>query len=211
MRRANSTFVNLRATLDDLDPLVRDAKPVTPRLRAVLHALRPFARDARPTVRRLAQLAGRPGADNDLLELSRSVPPLRDIAIGPVQRNGAERPGSFPTTAKSLHGQAPHFAYFRPYIVDFTGWLDDFSHSGLYDANGAASRVATSVNAFASVGSQLQLVPPELRGPLGDAVTRRGQNNRCPGAIERPAEDGSNPWRPTPGFNCDPSQLPPGN
>ena len=210
MRRANSTFVNLRATLDDLDPLVRDAKPVTPRLRAVLHALRPFARDARPTVRRLATLARRPGAENDLLELARSVPPLREIAIGPVQRNGAPRPGSFPTTARSLHGQAPHFAYFRPYAVDFTGWLDDFSHSGLYDANGAASRVATSVNAFASVGSQLVLVPPELRGPLGDAVTRRGQTNRCPGADERPAEDGSNPWRPAPGFNCDPSQLPPG-
>ena len=162
-------------------------------------------------MRALANLARRPGPDNDLLELARNVAPLRDIAIGPVKRNGKDRPGSFPTTSESLNGQTPHFAFFRPYAVEFTGWLDDFSHSGVFDANGAASRVATSVNAFASVGSQLKLVPPDLRGQLGDAVTRRGQINRCPGADERPADDGSNPWRPTPSFNCDPSQVPPGN
>jgi phospholipid/cholesterol/gamma-HCH transport system substrate-binding protein len=211
MRRANSTFVNLRATLDDLDPLVEASKPVAPRLRAVLAQLRPFAQDAKPTVRDLSALVRRPGARNDLLELGRAIPPLRDQVIGPVSRNGRQRPGSFPQTARSLRQQTPHFAFFRPYVVDFTGWLDDFSHSGVYDANGSASRVATSVNAFASVGSQLQLVPQGLRDELGDAVTRRGQINRCPGSIERTAEDGSNPWKPSPGFDCDLTQVPPGN
>ena len=33
MRRANTTFLNLRATLDDLDPLVADSKPVAKKLR----------------------------------------------------------------------------------------------------------------------------------------------------------------------------------
>jgi phospholipid/cholesterol/gamma-HCH transport system substrate-binding protein len=127
-----------------------------------------------------------------------------------VQRNGKERPGSFPTTTESLKGSAPHFAFFRPYAVDFTGWLDDFSHSGIYDANGSASRVATSVNAFAAVGSQLQLVPETLRDELGNAVTRRGQTNRCPGSMERPARDGTNPYKPSPTTNCDPTQVPPG-
>ena len=32
MRRANTTFVNLRATLDDLDPLVDESKPVAKQL-----------------------------------------------------------------------------------------------------------------------------------------------------------------------------------
>ena len=32
LRRANSTYVNVRATLDDLDPLVEASKPVAPRL-----------------------------------------------------------------------------------------------------------------------------------------------------------------------------------
>jgi phospholipid/cholesterol/gamma-HCH transport system substrate-binding protein len=211
MRRANTTFVNLRATLDDLDGLVNDSKPVAPRLRAVLAELRPFAREATPTVRSLADLVRRPGARNDLYELATSVPPLRDIAIGPVRRNGKERPGAFPTAAESLEGQTPHFAFFRPYAVDFTGWLDDFSHSGIHDANGSASRVATSVNAFATVDGTLKLIPPALRQQVTAATTVQGQNNRCPGATEHRYEDGSNPWKPAPGFNCDPSQTLPGD
>jgi phospholipid/cholesterol/gamma-HCH transport system substrate-binding protein len=210
LRRANTTFVDLRATLDDLAPAVEASKPVTPKLRRVLAQLRPFAREAVPTIRDLSQLVRGPGDHDDLIDLAKSVKPLRDLAIGPVQRNGKERPGSFATTTESLKGSAPHFAFFRPYAVDFTGWLDDFSHSGIYDANGSASRVATSVNAFAAVGSQLQLVPETLRDELGNAVVRRGQTNRCPGSMERPARDKTNPYKPSPDFNCDPTQIPPG-
>jgi phospholipid/cholesterol/gamma-HCH transport system substrate-binding protein len=210
MRRANSTFVDLRATLDELAPVVRESKPVTPKLRAVLAELRPFAEEAVPTVRGLSQLVRRPGGSNDLIDLANTVPPLRDVTVRPVVRNGKERPGSFETAVESLRGQTPHIAYFRPYTVDFSGWLDDFSHSGIYDANGSASRVATSVNAFAAIGAQLKLVPQELRQELTNAVTRTGQNNRCPGGSERPWEDGSNPWKPTEDFNCDPTQIPPG-
>jgi len=210
MRRANSTFVNLRATLDEVDPLVEESKPVTPKLRRVLAELRPFARDATPTIRDLADLSKSPGKDDDLIDLARAVPPFRDVAIGPVQRNGKERPGSFATSTESLRRQRTPFSFFRPYLVDFTGWLDDFSHSGIYDAFGSASRVATSVNAFATVGGTLKLVPQELRDELTNAVVRTGQTNRCPGSVERPAGDGSNPWKPSPDFNCDLSQLPPG-
>ncbi len=67
LRRANTTFVNLRSTLDHVDPLVEESKPVAPRLRKVLAELRPFARDAVPTFKGLADLARRPGKDNDLL------------------------------------------------------------------------------------------------------------------------------------------------
>ena len=210
-RRANSTYVNLRSTLDELDPLVEASGRAAPRLRKVLAELRPFARDARRPIRTFADTISRPGEGNDLVELGRAIIGFRDIAVGPVQRNGAERPGSLPQIAQSLERQVPKLAFFRPYLVDFTGWLDDFSHSGIYDANGSASRVATSVNAYAAVGGQLQLVPQELRTQLTDAVTARGQNNRCPGSMERPFPDGSNPWRPTPDFNCDPDMIPPGN
>jgi len=205
MRRANSTFVDLRAVLDDLDPLVEEARPVTPRLRAVLGQLRPFAQDARPTIRDLSRLVRSPGREDDLIELAEAIPPLRDVAIGPVQRNGRERPGSFPSSTESLRRQIPIWSFFRPYAVDFTGWLDDFSHSGIYDANGSASRVATSVNAFAAVGSNLRFVPEELRDELRSLSTVSGQNNRCPGSIERGAV-----WRPSPDFDCDPNQVPPG-
>jgi phospholipid/cholesterol/gamma-HCH transport system substrate-binding protein len=210
MRKANSTFVDLRSTLDELEPAIEESKPVTPKLRAVLAELKPFAREAVPTVRDLSRLVKLDGEGNDLIDLAKSVAPLRDIAVRTVNRNGKERPGGFETSVESLKGQTPHFAYFRPYVVDFSGWLDDFSHSGIYDANGSASRVATSVNAFAALGAQLKLVPEELRQELTNQVTRTGQTNRCPGASERPAADGSNPWKPTADFNCDPTQVPPG-
>ena len=45
LRRASTTFVNLRATLDDLDPLVETAKPAT-------RDLAPFLRDVQPVVSR---------------------------------------------------------------------------------------------------------------------------------------------------------------
>src|SRR3954467_9706011 len=88
MRRANTTFVNLRATLDDLTPLVNESKPVTPKLRRFLAALRPLTHDARPTLRGLSRLIRTSGADNDLIELTKGQVPLKNIAIGPIQRNG---------------------------------------------------------------------------------------------------------------------------
>jgi phospholipid/cholesterol/gamma-HCH transport system substrate-binding protein len=210
MRRANSTFVNLRATLDDLDPLIDESRPVTPKLRAVLAELAPFARDARPTFRDLATLVDRPGGHNDLIELSKAVPAFRDITVRGGRFNGAQREGSFVAGTKSLKAQTPQFAFQRPYVVDLTGWFDDFSHSGIYDANGSASRVSLNVSAFAFLNGALAPVPEELRSAVFSQVASLGQRNRCPGATERPAEDGSNPFKPSEDFNCDPSQVPPG-
>jgi phospholipid/cholesterol/gamma-HCH transport system substrate-binding protein len=210
MRRANTTFVNLRATLDDLDPLIDESRPVTPKLRAVLHQLAPFARDARPTVRDLSQLVRRRGEHNDLIDLSHAVLPFRDVALRKRVYNGELRDGSFVAGTKSLRSQIPQFAFQRPYAVDLTGWFDDFSHSGIYDAFGSASRVTTNVSALAFVNGQLQLLPEDVRQTIFSQVATLGQRNRCPGSTERPADDGSNPFKPTDDFNCDPSQIPPG-
>ena len=210
MRRANSTFINLRATLDDLDPLVEESIPVTPKLRAVLAELRPFAREATPTFRNLARLVKSPGEVNDLTDLAHATLPFRDVTTRPGTYNGASREGSFAASTRSLRAQTPQWAFQRPYTVDLAGWFDDFSHSGVYDANGSASRVSTTVSAFAFVAGQLVPVPEELRGKVLSEVGSFGQNNRCPGSTERPASDGSNPYRPSADFNCDPSQTPPG-
>jgi phospholipid/cholesterol/gamma-HCH transport system substrate-binding protein len=210
MRRANTTFVNLRATLDDLDPLIDESRPVTPKLRAVLHELAPFARDARPTVRDLSRVVRRGGARNDLIDLSHAVLPFRDVALRKRRYNGALRDGSFVAGTKSLRSQTPEFAFQRPYAVDLAGWFDDFSHSGVYDAFGSASRVTTNVSAFALVNGQLQLLPEAVRTTIFQQVATLGQRNRCPGSTERPADDGSNPFKPSDDFNCDPSQIPPG-
>ena len=210
MRRANTTFVNLRAAVQDLRPLIRESRPVTPKLRRFLAELRPLARDARPTLRDLSDLVRAAGPDNDLLELTRGQVPLKNIAVGPVQANGKERPGALEVTTDALKKSVPELAYARPYAVDLTGWFDDFGHSGLYDALGGKSRVGTYVNAFANVDGVVKPIPLPLRTEAGAQVTATGQRNRCPGAAEFKAPDGSNPWKPTPDHNCDPNQLFPG-
>jgi phospholipid/cholesterol/gamma-HCH transport system substrate-binding protein len=204
MRRANTTFVNLRATLDDAAPLVEETKPVARKLRPFFAELRPLARDARPTLRDLSQTIQAPGADDDLIELTLAAEPLRDIAVSSANRDGAVREGAFPATTKALAGATPELATARPYAPDLTGWFDDFSHSGLYDALGGASRAAPYVNLFANIDGTLK--------PLLDKVTQvkaleqgisTGQRWRCPGAAERGAI-----WKPTADFPCDASEGP---
>ena len=202
MRRANSTFINLRATLDDLKPLVDESKPVAPKLRRLLAQLRPLTHEARPTLRDLTRLIRTSGPDNDLIEATRSLVPLRDIAVGPVQRNGAQRDGALPASVKALKGSTPELAYGRPYSVDLTGWFDDFGHSGVYDAVGGASRAAPHASAFALINGKLQPVPEELRNQVLSATAKLGERNRCPGGA-----DYGTAWKPTADYNCDPQQV----
>ena len=61
MRQANTTFVNLRATLDDLDPLVNASKPVADKLGPFFHTFRSAAHDAVPTITDLQKTIRRPG------------------------------------------------------------------------------------------------------------------------------------------------------
>jgi phospholipid/cholesterol/gamma-HCH transport system substrate-binding protein len=210
MRKANTTFVNLRSALDDLDPLVNDAKPVVrTKLIPFLGELRPFARDARPAVRELSRTVRQPGADNDLVELLRRQPALDKIANQTAQRNGADRPGAFPATIKALDGITKQVAFLRPYAPDLVGWFDDFSTTGAYDALGNFSRAGLQLNGF-TLGPALNAlpIPADLRTLILSAGTKTGRNNRCPGSIERRAPDGSNPYKPSPDFNCDATQVP---
>jgi len=213
LRRANSTFVNLRAALDDLDPLVADAKPVVRRdLRPLFAQLRPFARDAEPTLRDLSRTIRTAGSDNDLVDLLGTQPAVDRIANQSARRNGAERPGAFPETRRAVEGALPQISFLRPYAPDLVGWFDDFSTSGMYDALGGFSRAGLQINGFTldpTLGNLLP-VPPELRRRFLGAGVVTDRNNRCPGSAERPAPDGSNPFRPSDDYPCDPKQVPPG-
>jgi phospholipid/cholesterol/gamma-HCH transport system substrate-binding protein len=210
LRRANTTFLNLRATLDDLEPLVDDSKPVAKKLRPFLAELRPLAQDARPTFRDLSELLKQPGRGNDLIDLTNAQVPLRDIAVRDVKENGKDRDGAFPASTQAIEDATPQVAYLRPYTVDLLGWFDDFSHSGTYDALGASSRVGIYASAFSLIDGQLTPVPPALRDQAFKAAATTDQRNRCPGGGDHRSEDGSRPWKPTPDYNCDPSQVLPG-
>jgi phospholipid/cholesterol/gamma-HCH transport system substrate-binding protein len=191
LRRANSTFVNLRAALDDVDPLVDAAKPVARRLGPFLSQARPFAADAAPTIRDLSRTIRQPGSTNDLIELINSFPPLSRVALNNQNVNGASRPGAFPQTTSALTAATPTLAFARPYTPDFVGWLDDFSTTGAYDALGGFSRAWINLSEL-------------LYGP-GPKIH---QYRRCPGADEMPAADGSNvlSGSEAAALDCDPSQ-----
>jgi phospholipid/cholesterol/gamma-HCH transport system substrate-binding protein len=193
MRQANTTYVNLRAALDDVDPLVNASKPVARKLRPYLAQLRPFANEAKPTIRDLSQILRRTGDFNDLTELNRTYPALAQIAVETRERNGEDRPGAFPQLAKALTDSAPIVAHGRPYTVDLVGWFDDFSTTGAYDALGSFSRVQTFVNAL-SVQLFGGVIPREQRGAALKQLLQTEEFKRCPGASEGPAPDQSNVW-----------------
>ena len=175
MRRANTTFVNLRAALDDVDPLVDASYRPARALQPFLTQARAFAADAEPTVRDLRATVRKRGSSNDLIDFVNSIPPLADIAVDPAQRNGQQRRGAFPESAQAFRAGAPHIADARPYTTDFLGWLDDFSTTGGgFDAMGAYARAHLSLSEL-------------LTGPV-----KQGQFRRCPGAAEEAAADGSN-------------------
>jgi phospholipid/cholesterol/gamma-HCH transport system substrate-binding protein len=208
MQHSVTTFAGLRTTLDDLQPLVDESKPVAKKLVPFLAELRPFAQGAQPTIHNLAALLRAPGPNNDLVELTQDGIAVRDIAVKSQNVNGKTRPGAFPVSTDALSKATPELNFARPYAVDLTGWFNDFSTPGIIDALGGASRAAPYVNAFAVAQGALVPVPASLREALFKATAQVGQNDRCPGAAERPL-GGAN-WVPTPGYECDPTQLPPG-
>jgi phospholipid/cholesterol/gamma-HCH transport system substrate-binding protein len=219
MRLANTTFVNLRRALDDVKPLVDVSKPVAPKLQKLLVQLKPLAEESVPTVRDLANIVRRPGANNDLTELTALGVPLANATVNNIRANGASRLGAFPQSAVALKNSTPELAVARPYAVDLTGWFEGYSHPATIDANGGASRVAPVVGVASIQNGTLNFLPsllnPLLRvlGAFGGNGTlfskggllTAGQGDRCPGSMERGAV-----WYPESGFPCNPNQVPTG-
>jgi phospholipid/cholesterol/gamma-HCH transport system substrate-binding protein len=200
LRRANTTFVNLRATLDDLDVLVAESKPATKDLAPFLRELRPLVAAARPTIRDLRTLVRQPGDDNDLVEATRKMPSLQRAAT-PAFRNGRQ----------ALERLQPVLEFARPYAPELVGWFRDFGlGSANYDANGHFARIQPMFNAFQfadnPAGGLLTPVPP---GDRLDGV-ETGAIRRCPGAATQRPADGSAPFTDGGGLDCDPSLALPG-
>jgi phospholipid/cholesterol/gamma-HCH transport system substrate-binding protein len=206
LRRGNTTFVNLRSTLDDLDVLVNASKPVAPRLAPFFRELRPLVAAARPTIADLRRLVRQPGANNDAVELLRKTPRLAAIT------------GPFATNAiAALRKSLPVVEFIRPYAPELVGWFRDFGISASpYDANGHYARISPIFDAFqfndSPVGPTLTPQDPSQR------LNANGVPNfffpaprRCPGASTQPPADGSAPWRDSSGtLDCDPAVVPPG-
>ncbi len=235
MRLANTTFVNLRNALVDLTALVNATKSVAnplpgyPRgkLYALLAQLQPLATEAVPTVKDLANVISKPGPNNDLINLNQLSVPLAKATVGGqfgeplVYADGAYRPGAFPVSSEALNQSVPELAVARPYAVDLTGWFEGYSHPGIYDANGAMSRIATVVGVGSIQNGALNILGTNpLSNLLTDATGRQavangvlttGQGDRCPGSMERgPQDPGSSATQVESGFPCTTSEVPTG-
>jgi phospholipid/cholesterol/gamma-HCH transport system substrate-binding protein len=206
MALADTTFVNLRNSLDALTPLVNASKPVAPKLQQFLTQLRPLAQNAVPTVKNLASLIcsrgskpcsqGVPG-NNDLLQLLELSVQLANVTCGTsgstsscngsLQADGAQRLGAFPESTVALNNSTPELATARPYAVDLTGWFEGFTHPGGTDANGDFSRVAPVVGVGSIENGALNLLPSYLEPALRE-VLAFGGSGTAPGGGSTPTQ-----------------------
>jgi len=193
LRKANTTFVNLRSTLDDLQRLVDESKPNTKELEPFFRKLRPLLRDARPTVADLSELISKPGSGNDLTELTAAQPKLAKITSD-----------VFPRAIRAMNESQPVIQYARSYTPDITGWITKFAEvAGYYDANGHYARVQPVFAPTVFNAGTLTAVPPTRHFEGYE----RGILRHCPGGATQPPPDGSAPVAVE---GCRTTDVPPG-
>ena len=192
LRKANTTFVNLRSTLDDLDKLVDVLEaghaPSSPRSCA---SCARCVHEARPTIADLNTLVRQPGANNDLIELTAKQPRLADLTESVFPRaiqHARPRPAGVRVRAQ-LHARPRRLAHeLRP------------AGRQLRRQRPLRARAADVPARPRFSGGTLTANQPSQKLDGFDT----GNLTRCPGAIMQPAPDGSSPV-PV-GGDCDPSR-----
>ena len=207
-RQSNTTFVNLRAALDDLDPLVETAKPATKDLAPFLRELRPVLTRAVPVFRDLRLTVARKGFANDSAELLAFLPDVEQRASK-----------AFPHAEEAIDDFLPNLNFFRAYTPDLLNAFGKVGQlTGYYDGNGNYARLQfASLNIFerdASSGALDPIPPSEQFNAFGAG---KPSQTRCPGGASQPAPDGSSPFTDPPvagagitPSDCDPTDVPPG-
>jgi phospholipid/cholesterol/gamma-HCH transport system substrate-binding protein len=206
MRQANTTFVNLRAALDDLDPLVETAKPATKNLAPFLAELRPVLSKFIPFLRNLRLTVARPGKANDTAELLATMPTVEQRASK-----------AFPHSEDAITAFQPNLNFIRAYTPDLFNGIGKLAQAaGYYDGNGHYVRAATAVQnvfRYEGDGSLEPITKSEQFDAFGPSANAR---RRCPGGAS-PSPDGSAPFIDPPhagssvsSSECTPSDTPPG-
>jgi phospholipid/cholesterol/gamma-HCH transport system substrate-binding protein len=211
LRQANTTFVNLRATLDDLTPLVDEAKPATKHLTPFLRQLRQVSERSVPVVRNLSLALNRPGSNNDLTE---------SLRLQPKGERSAHR--AVPNAIQALDDSQPVISFARPYSPDLFAWVAKFDQdASYYDGDGHYVRVSTAesnpfhycttgdTNPVCAGHQPGDLEPIPLSQQFNDL--QFGTFTRCPGGATQPIA-GSNPFLDGGNLDgkCDPTDVPPG-
>ena len=201
LRQANTSFVNLRAALDDLDPLINTTGRATKNLDKFLLQLQPVARKAVPVFTDLGLAVDRPGPANDLAALVKNLVPLHKRGAA-ASRSGI----------RALNASTDFVTFARPYAPEFLASISKLGAvSGYYDGDGNYARVqaaAFNLFRFNSITHNLEPIPPSEKF---SGVQFISPAIRCPGGATQ-AVPGSNPFLDQGRLNgkCDPSAVPPG-
>ena len=201
LRQSNTTFVNLRATLDDLDPFVAAAKPATEDLAPVLRDLRPVAERSVPVFHDLGLAVKRDGPDNDLADLLRATPEFEQktrSAVGP--------------SVTALSDSQANLEFARPYSPDLMAFITKFGQAtSYYDANGHYARVQTPAIGLFDYDPITGTLDPQPRSQRYDGFAVDTAPTPCPGAATQPAADGSSPYLDDGSLvgKCNPADTPP--
>ncbi|HVD41535.1 MAG TPA: MlaD family protein [Solirubrobacterales bacterium] len=203
LRQSNTTFVNLRAALDDLEPLIDTAKPATKDLAPFLAELRPVFQKLVPFTRNLKLIVHQPGKANDAGDLLAVLPKVQDLTSR-----------TFPHSEQAISDFQPNLNFIRAYTPDLFNAFSKLGQvAGYYDGNGHYVRAVTAgQNLFRYNADTSELEPlkkSEQFAPFGSTDV----NRRCPGGATQPAADGSNPWvggGSVDSSECDPGDVPPG-
>ncbi len=197
LRQANTTFVNLRAALDDVEPLVAaNGRAADAGLAGFLeNDLRPVLVKAKPVFSNLATAAVKPGPNNDTSDLLTNLIPLHAKATPAVN-----------ALVGGLDASQEDVADLRAYSPDvFNAFARLGADAAPYDANGHYARVRpTASNLFQFNGGT---IAPNT-GAVYGGMTFNSNFARCPGASTQ-AIAGSNPFLDNGNLTgkCDPSQV----
>jgi phospholipid/cholesterol/gamma-HCH transport system substrate-binding protein len=203
-RQSSTTFVNLRAALDDLEPLVNTAKPATKNLAPFLAELRPIFQKLVPFTHYLRVTATRPGPANDTIDL---------LTLLPAVQRGASH--AFPHSEAAAEAFQPNLNFIRSYTPDLFNALGKFGQiAGYYDGNGHYLRAATSAqNLFKYNNGTLEPITKAQQNEFFGSSPPA--HRRCPGGATQSAPDGSNPFvgagSGVSSSECNPGDAPPGS
>lgn len=207
-RQANTTFVNLRAALDDVEPLIDTSRTATKDLAPFLAELRPVLSKAVPVFKNLRLTVRRKGFANDTAEL---------LGVLPAVQQRASK--AFPHSEEAITAFQPNLNFIRAYTPDlFNGFARLGQVSAPYDGNGHYIRSSFSdLNLFKyNSGSRAlePIKPSEQYDAFGSSAAVR---RPCPGGASQPAADGSSPFVEPPfsgsgvtTADCNPADAPPG-
>lgn len=200
LRQADTTFVNLRAALDDLDPLINTTGRATKNLNPFLLKLGPVLNRAIPVFSDIRDTVKAPDGSNPLAQLVKASVPLHKRG-GPASRTGI----------RALDASQPVIAFARPYAPDLLGSFTKLGQvAGYYDGDGHYARVENAAfNLFSWNSITNNLDPIPLADKFNGFTTAIA--TRCPGGATQ-GITGSNPFTDQGKLTgkCNPADVPPG-